>query len=200
MARLAIALVILSLCLPTSSRAQVTASPGDSVRIRFFDLDRWHGAIVTDQFRDTIVVRDCFGCTRNRFTAASVARIEAFRQSEGNTGHSAVIGLIVGATAGVAIGGLQERHCSSFDSNTSGQKCLGFGAPILGLAGGLAGCVVGAVIGHRRNSHKWENVSVLPSPTLPTSSLARLRATGDTMSETANSTNSRSPTMLIVKR
>lgn len=132
---------------------------------------------MTDRFRDTIVVRDCVGCTRNRFTAASVARIEAFRQSEGYTGHSALIGFIVGATAGVAIGGLQERHCSSFDSNTSGQKCLGLSAPVLGLAGGIAGGVVGAIIGHLRSSQEWERVSVLPTVTLPTYALAQLHST-----------------------
>ncbi len=148
----------LALCAPLAVLSQQSATPGDSIRVQFSPTDSWHMGIVTDRFRDTLVVSGCAGCLRDPFVVSSVIRVEALRERDTDTGHRAVLGFILGAVGGALAGTLLESGCSSFDSNRSGSKCSGLSAPTLGLAGGVIGAIAGAVVGRRRGYNRWEQV------------------------------------------
>lgn len=161
-----ILMVTLTLCAPALV-AQQLATPGDSVRIQFSPTDIWHLGIVTDRFRDTLIVSGCSGCLHDPFVMAPGIRVEARRERDATTGHSAVIGFILGAVGGALAGTLLESGCSSYDSNRTGSKCSGLSGPTLGLAGGLIGAITGAVTGRRQGYKRWEQVARTPARTSP---------------------------------
>lgn len=161
------AVLTLALCPPPALLAQQAATPGDSIRVQFSPTDSWHMGTITDRFRDTLVVSGCAGCLRDPFVISPEIRVEALRERDAATAHSAVIGFILGAVGGALVGTLSEQGCSSFDSNRSGSKCSGLSGPTLGLAGGVIGAIVGAVAGHRRGYKRWEKVVRTLAPASP---------------------------------
>lgn len=139
--------------------AQQAAQPGDSIRVRFDTADVWHYGLVTDRSGDTLVVRGCAGCRHDPFVVTAVTTIEALRARESSSGYRAIIGLILGAGAGAALGGLGNSGCTPWESNQSGPKCSGTGVEAGALLGGIVGAVAGAVsgrVGHRDN---WKPTS-----------------------------------------
>jgi hypothetical protein len=109
--------------------------------------------------RDTVVITHEPNGARVAVPLEWLQRLETSQGRHSHTGRGALYGFVLGATttAGVVLlnCGLAEDSCSS-----SGGDWTGLAAAVLGLAGGLAGTGIGAVVGAMIRTERWQEIPV----------------------------------------
>lgn len=153
----------LCVALSGSSSAQAEAPALDQL-VRAQDTVRvWSdGRVVLSRATVTGVSADTLWLERTRFARSGITRldVQSGRHNSGRrTAWGTVLGLVGGATAFAFVGaGLGARSCNT-ECEEAGNKPLsqGFGAFLLGTAGGVAGGVAGFIIGYQAVP-KWKTV------------------------------------------
>ena len=135
----------------TRSSTRIPVDAGDSMRVIMHSGLQLLGELVA-QTRDSVGLRRA---TDGRITDTVVALGDiSFVEStvDRHTAHSALAGLrtglLAGAAAGVILAAIDKRNCQS----DCGYAVLAI--PVLGVAGGLTGLVVGSL----RTTERWEVV------------------------------------------
>lgn len=146
--------------------AQDTTSLGPlGIRLRLSNraLTTTHYGSLARLGPDTIFLIDDETRSMAATPLSSVGRFEISRGRHGRAGRGALIGFIAGTTLGA---GLTLLGCGADKCESSGGDWAGFFALTMGVAGGLAGTGVGAIIGSFIKTERWEEIP-----------LARLRTT-----------------------
>jgi len=130
--------------------------PGVRVRVTAIDCGLRGETTRLRAFRDDTFVLDSAECP-----LASVKRLQVWRGRKSNAGPGAAIGAVTGALGAVAYcTGVDETGCQFFDDDFTPALTL-----LFGVAGGLAG----AVVGHLIKTDLWDEVrlerlQVRPNP------------------------------------
>jgi hypothetical protein len=156
------AVCLLLVVLPFGAHA-MKVSPGPRVRVSLLSgpehltRERIIGTFVRVN-DDTLVVRERRGRPERSILIASIQSFEASRGRKSRAGKGALIGLVSGAAAGVATSLIV---CSDGECDPGeGPELKGVVSVVMGLAGGLFGTGMGALIGGRFHHDLWEKVPV----------------------------------------
>jgi len=162
--------VLTTACLLTAASLQAQA-PSSLVgsRVRVTTLTAAPGTRTTGML--TMVAGDSLRIERDAaagpitFASSDVTSLEQYAGSRGHAGTGALVGMTLGAVAGVAgmvafcqnFALLSQPDCSRSDAIESGA--LG------GITGAAVGSLLGALVGVAVRTDKWEPVNVSPTLT-----------------------------------
>jgi hypothetical protein len=145
------------------AQGAVRVFPGTRVRVSLrattthLTRDRIIGSLVSVQ-SDTLVVSEHAGRADLVLPTEAIASLEVSRGRKSAAGKGAVIGLVSGAAGGVATGLIACGGGNCAESGLGDVTALLSAA--LGLGGGLTGAGIGALVGGRIHSDRWEKVPV----------------------------------------
>jgi hypothetical protein len=150
---------------------QTTVTSGHTVRITSsrHEMQAEVGRVLAAS-ADTIVVqvqgirtvnhRQVYRTDTLALPLAAIERLEVSRHSGHRTGRGAVVGLGIGAAAGLIIGTTTYQPCPADNlcimAPTSAVQQGIEGAAVFGFIGAVAGALIGSTI----RADKWENISM----------------------------------------
>lgn len=113
---------------------------------------------------DTLAIEQEHDRTRIAVPVAAIRRFEMSAGQRTRTGKGALYGLIGGVVGGagsvVLLCALDEDGCDEPGSPLGTGGVAAFGATIVGLGLGLVGTGVGAIVGSRIRSERWQELSL----------------------------------------
>jgi hypothetical protein len=152
-----------------AAMAQTSTTPAPGTRVRVtapgvLTPEVQSGRLIS--FRsDSLLLQPDGGETSLAVPRASVTELDVSEGLHTRTRRGLAIGLLVGAGAGAGIGAATYTRPTCKNLNLA--QCIGVGigdpgrggvALISGVLGGIAGLVVGGLIGHAHTSEQWERV------------------------------------------
>ena len=139
---------------PLGARVRVSLRPAQPGEATYFLRQRIIGSLVNLE-RDKVIISEKQGSPGLSIPIESVMSFEVSRGRKSGAGKGAVIGLLSGAAGGV---GAALVVCGGGDCVESSTDYTVFVAGVLGLGGALFGTGVGALVGGRIHSDRWEGV------------------------------------------
>ena len=138
--------------------ADTSVAPGDTVRVTApsMDMDDSVGTVAALE-TDRLTVQVEERADALSVPLADVTKLKVRRGQKSNAGKGALIGLGVGAAAGV-ITALLSCADSQCDWDNAGDDVTGYTAVVLGAGGALLGAGIGAIIGSSIKTDRWESV------------------------------------------
>jgi hypothetical protein len=140
--------------------AQDLLHPSDSVHFTIARSGGWNAGKIDHLNGDSLFLRACDTCGISSVSIASTRAIEIWHPGvvrDGNMGENVAVGALTGTVGGALIGGLlfRQTHCRPFGGNGSGKVCGIDRTWLGGIAGLVAGTVIGAIHGHRHATEGW---------------------------------------------
>ncbi len=160
--------------------ADTSIAPGDTVRVTApsMDMDDSIGTVAALE-TDTLTVKVEERADALYVPLADITKLEVRHGQRSRAGKGALIGLGVGAAAGVTLAfvACAGKECYSDSNDATGVVALIFGA-----GGALLGAGIGAIIGSSIKTDRWESVpldnirvSLTPSTLLGLGATVRVR-------------------------
>ena len=138
--------------------ADTSVAPGDTVRVTApsMDMDDSVGTVAALE-TDRLTVQVEERADALSVPLADVTKLKVRRGQKSNAGKGALIGLGVGAAAGV-ITALLSCADSQCDWDNAGDDVTGYTAVVLGAGGALLGAGIGAIIWSSIKTDRWQTV------------------------------------------